>query len=196
MPWLRGRKDKHEDRLSRLERIVSTSGSESRELRELTRALKVDQDAGAGKVSALQTEHDKLVERVAALRAEHEQLAHQNITGRLSALQTEHDKLVERVAALRADHNQISMLTLAQRGIHISRDLALEKKYHKDITDEVFWSIVPQVWEYSELPTEILFNLYSASRYIAEAGIAGEFRGMRRPPWRLDHDDGTRLASR
>jgi hypothetical protein len=163
LPWLRGRKDKHEDRLSRLERIVSTSGSESRELQELIGALKVDHDAEAG---------------------------------RLSALQTEHDKLVERVAALRADHNQISMLTLAQRGIHISRDLALEKKYHKDITDEVFWSIVPQVWEYSELPTEILFNLYSASRYIAEAGIAGKIRGMRRPPWRLDHDDGTRLASR
>jgi hypothetical protein len=163
LPWLRGRKDKYEDRFSRFERIVSTSGSESRELQELIGALKVDHDAEAG---------------------------------RLSALQTEHDKLVERVAALRADHNQISMLTLAQRGIHISRDLALEKKYHKDITDEVFWSIVPQVWEYSELPTEILFNLYSASRYIAEAGIAGKIRGMRRPPWRLDHDDGTRLASR
>jgi FkbM family methyltransferase len=120
LPWLRGRKDKHEDRLSRLERIVSTSGSESRELWELTRALKVDQDAGAGKVSALQTEHDKLVERVAALRAEHEQLAHQNITGRLSALQTEHDKLVERVAVLRKEHDQIerqmSLLSSASGG--------------------------------------------------------------------------------
>jgi O-methyltransferase len=29
--------------------------------------------------------------------------------------------------------------------------------------------------EYSELPTEILFNLYSAARYIADANIAGDF---------------------
>jgi FkbM family methyltransferase len=91
LPWLRGRKDKYEDRFSRLERIVSTSGSESR-----------------GRFSALQTEHDKLVERVAALRNEHDQIAHHELTGRLSALQTEHDKLVERVAALRNEHDQIA----------------------------------------------------------------------------------------
>lgn len=67
------------------------------------------------------------------------------------------------------------MFTLAQRGIHINRDLNLEKGYHKDITDETFWSIVQQVWEYSELPTEILYNLYNAARYIVNSGIAGDF---------------------
>ncbi len=67
------------------------------------------------------------------------------------------------------------MFTLAQRGIYINRDLSLEKGYHKDITDETFWSIVQQVWEYSELPTEILYNLYSAARYIVNSGIAGDF---------------------
>jgi O-methyltransferase len=70
---------------------------------------------------------------------------------------------------------RLSVFTLAQRGIHILRDLDREKALHKDITDEVFWSIVPRVWDYSELPTEILFNLYSAARYIAEANIAGDF---------------------
>lgn len=67
------------------------------------------------------------------------------------------------------------MLTLAQRGIHIERDLELQKFYHKDVTDEKFWELVPQVWEYSELPVEILFNLYTTSRYCATANIKGDF---------------------
>lgn len=67
------------------------------------------------------------------------------------------------------------MITLAQRGIHIDRDLDLQKGYHKDVTDEVFWSLVAQVWEYSELPVEILFNLYSAALYIVRAKIPGDF---------------------
>lgn len=67
------------------------------------------------------------------------------------------------------------MLTLAQRGIYIERDLELQKSYHKDVTDEKFWEILPQVWEFSELPVEILYNLYVAATYCVKAGIRGDF---------------------
>lgn len=67
------------------------------------------------------------------------------------------------------------MLTLSQRGIHIERDLDLQKRYYIDVIDEKFWEFVPLVWEYSELPVEILFNLYSAAKYCVEANIQGDF---------------------
>jgi hypothetical protein len=67
------------------------------------------------------------------------------------------------------------MLTLAQRGFKVERNLDLQKRYHKDVTDEKFWELVPQVWEYSELPVEILFNLYTAAKYCVKANIPGDF---------------------
>jgi hypothetical protein len=68
------------------------------------------------------------------------------------------------------------MLTLAQRGVPcVPLNLKAEKEEHKDITEDEFWSIVPLVWDYTELPTAVLYNLYRTARYIIDAGIEGDF---------------------
>jgi len=68
------------------------------------------------------------------------------------------------------------MQTLAERG-HAPNplDLELEKKRHPDIVDEEFWSLVPVVWDYTVLSTGALYNLYSATKYIIDARISGDF---------------------
>jgi hypothetical protein len=68
------------------------------------------------------------------------------------------------------------MMTLAQRGTHKPPlDLKAQKEEHSDIIDDDFWSITPLVYEYTELPTTVLHNLYCAARYIVSAGIPGDF---------------------
>lgn len=54
-------------------------------------------------------------------------------------------------------------------------DLAIEKQNHFDILEEEFWHFLTQVHDYTELPTAILFNLYTVARYIAENKIEGDF---------------------
>jgi len=53
-------------------------------------------------------------------------------------------------------------------------DLEAQRIDHADITDEKFWSLVPLVYDYSELPIPILYNLYCSVRYVAETGIRGD----------------------
>jgi O-methyltransferase len=68
------------------------------------------------------------------------------------------------------------MMTLHQRGIRKPPlDLKTQKEEHPDIIEEAFWSIVPLVWEYTELPIAVLHNLYCSARYIVNAGIIGDF---------------------
>jgi len=67
------------------------------------------------------------------------------------------------------------MMTLQERGIpKPPLNLSAEKADHADITDDGFWSIVPKVHDFTELPVSILYNLYSAIRYIISAGIQGD----------------------
>jgi O-methyltransferase len=67
------------------------------------------------------------------------------------------------------------MMTLQQRGsAKPPLNLSGEKAEHADITDDEFWSIVPKVYDYTELPVSILYNLYSAIRYVISAGIQGD----------------------
>lgn len=73
-----------------------------------------------------------------------------------------------------ADSNP-NLMTLAKRGMpRPPLDLEVEKANHFDITDDQFWSVVPQVYDFTELSIGALFNLYSAVRYIVEAGIPGD----------------------
>lgn len=67
------------------------------------------------------------------------------------------------------------MMTLEQRGIHRPPlNLAAQKEDNADIDDNDFWSIVPVVYDYTELPIPIIYNLYSSVRYIISAGISGD----------------------
>jgi hypothetical protein len=71
---------------------------------------------------------------------------------------------------------EIAMMTLNQRGIcKPPLNLKAQKDEHLDITEEDFWSIVPLVWDFTELPIAVLYNLYCSARYIISAGIAGDF---------------------
>src|SRR5208337_2837336 len=68
------------------------------------------------------------------------------------------------------------MMTLIQRGVRKPPlDLKAQKEEHPDIIEEDFWSIVPLVWDYTELPVAALHNLYCAAHYIIGAGIVGDF---------------------
>jgi O-methyltransferase len=68
------------------------------------------------------------------------------------------------------------MLTLAQRGVPCAQlDLKSEKDLHPDIIEDEFWSIVPLVWDYTELSIAVLYNLYCASKYVINVGIEGDF---------------------
>jgi O-methyltransferase len=68
------------------------------------------------------------------------------------------------------------MMTLAERGINKPRlDLRAERQEHPDILNEEFWEVVGKVHPYTELPTAILFNLYSAIKYIINSKIQGDF---------------------
>jgi O-methyltransferase len=67
------------------------------------------------------------------------------------------------------------MMRLQDRGINKpALDLARERSHHRDITEEDFWEIVPLAWDYTELPTEILYNLYCSTRYIVANNIEGD----------------------
>jgi hypothetical protein len=68
------------------------------------------------------------------------------------------------------------MMTLRQRGIQKPLlDLKAQKEDHPDIIEDDFWSTVPLVWEYTELPITVLHNLYCASQYVIDSGIVGDF---------------------
>lgn len=68
------------------------------------------------------------------------------------------------------------MQTLNQRGIKKPPlDLKAQKEEHQDITEDSFWSIVPLVWDYTELPVPVLYNLYCSALYTVNSGIDGDF---------------------
>jgi O-methyltransferase len=68
------------------------------------------------------------------------------------------------------------MLTLAQRGVPcIPLNIDAEKEAHPDIVEPDFWRALQVVWDYTELPTPVLFNLYCATRYIVDSNIDGDF---------------------
>lgn len=68
-----------------------------------------------------------------------------------------------------------AMMTIQQRkNPKPFLNLAAQKAEHADIIDEDFWSIVPNIYDYTELPVSIVYNLYSALRYIIAAGIPGD----------------------
>ena len=67
------------------------------------------------------------------------------------------------------------MMTLNDRGIpKPPLDMGIQKQHHPDIVDDNFWELVNRVHDYTELPTAVLFNLYSAVRYVAAAEIPGD----------------------
>jgi O-methyltransferase len=67
------------------------------------------------------------------------------------------------------------MFTLAQRGMRKQLlDIKAEQDAHGDIIDQDFWSIIDLVWDYTELPTSVLYNLYCATNYIVDSGIVGD----------------------
>jgi hypothetical protein len=67
------------------------------------------------------------------------------------------------------------MMKLNDRGIpKPPLDLGSQKQEHPDIVDDHFWELVNRVHDYTELPTAVLFNLYSAVRYVAAAEIPGD----------------------
>lgn len=74
------------------------------------------------------------------------------------------------------EKEMLFMMTLMQRGaIKPELDLIGQKQEYCDIIGDEFWSLVPLVYDYTELPIPVLFNLYSAARYILSAGIPGDF---------------------
>lgn len=67
------------------------------------------------------------------------------------------------------------MMTLQQRNNYKPPlNLSAQKAEHADITDDEFWAIVPKVYDYTELPVAILYNLYSAIRYVISSGVPGD----------------------
>ena len=67
------------------------------------------------------------------------------------------------------------LVTLAERGMVLPPlNLDAEKAGHHDLTDERFWYLVKQVHAFTELSVGALFNLYTAVRYIIDAGVPGD----------------------
>jgi O-methyltransferase len=67
------------------------------------------------------------------------------------------------------------MMTLNDRGISKPPlDLQGQKLEHPDIVDDRFWELLERVHGYTELPTAVLFNLYSVVRYVSAAEIPGD----------------------
>jgi O-methyltransferase len=67
------------------------------------------------------------------------------------------------------------MMTLSERGMDVlPLNIAEQRENHHDILDERFWALVPKVWDYTELPLAVLYNLYCSVRYVADFAIPGD----------------------
>ena len=64
-------------------------------------------------------------------------------------------------------------VSLPQRGFGICKPPfageALRKQFH-ELRDEVFWQILPEVHDFTQLPIEPMWSLYEAVRYLAARG--------------------------
>src|SRR3954447_7776908 len=68
------------------------------------------------------------------------------------------------------------MMTVREFGINkVEFDLKTEKNNSPDITENHFWEIAAKVWDYTQLSSQALHNLYCAARYLVAAKIEGEF---------------------
>jgi O-methyltransferase len=69
-------------------------------------------------------------------------------------------------------------ISLPQRGFEICKapysKERLQKQFH-EMKDDVFWQIVPEVHDFTQLPIEPMWSLYEAVRYIVAKGIKGDF---------------------
>jgi O-methyltransferase len=69
-------------------------------------------------------------------------------------------------------------VSLPQRGYNICKPLylkeQLQQQFH-EFKDETFWSILPEVHDFTQLTMESIWSLYEAVRYIVLTGIQGDF---------------------
>jgi len=69
-------------------------------------------------------------------------------------------------------------VSLPQRGLDICKapyaKEALRRQFH-ELRDEVFWQIVPEVHDFTQLPMEPMWSLFEAVRYLVARGIKGDF---------------------
>lgn len=69
-------------------------------------------------------------------------------------------------------------VSLPQRGLDICKPPyqreALRKQFH-EMRDEIFWQIVPEVHDFTQLPLEPMWSLFEAVRYLVARGIKGDF---------------------
>lgn len=69
-------------------------------------------------------------------------------------------------------------VSLPQRGFDICKPAYAEKKLRKrfhELQDNIFWEIVRDVHDFTQLPVEPMWSLYEAVRYLALRGIEGDF---------------------
>ena len=69
-------------------------------------------------------------------------------------------------------------VSLPQRGLDICKPPyvleGLQKQFH-EMKDEAFWSILPDVHDFTQLSMEPMWSLYEAVRYLVARGIKGDF---------------------
>lgn len=72
---------------------------------------------------------------------------------------------------------QGQQISLPERGFEICKPRysrkRLEKQFH-ELRDETFWRIVPEVYNFTQLPIEPMWSLYEAVRYLAARKIKGD----------------------
>lgn len=68
-------------------------------------------------------------------------------------------------------------VSLPQRGFPICKPAyskkRLQKQFH-ELKDDTFWQIVPEVYDFTQLPIEPMWSLYEAVRYLAARQIKGD----------------------
>lgn len=69
-------------------------------------------------------------------------------------------------------------VSLPQRGFDICKGpyskKRLQKRFH-ELRDDTFWQIVPEVYDFTQLPIEAMWSLYGAVRYLVARGVKGDF---------------------
>jgi len=54
-------------------------------------------------------------------------------------------------------------------------DRQREQQTHPDIFEEDFWEIAPKVWPHTMLDVTVLYNAYSAAKYLMDSDVPGDF---------------------
>ncbi|OBB84794.1 hypothetical protein A5760_09265 [Mycobacterium colombiense] len=68
-------------------------------------------------------------------------------------------------------------VSLPQRDFEICKPVYSEKRLHKqfhELQDDIFWQIVPEVYNFTQLPVEPMWSLYEAVRYLAAREVQGD----------------------